>query len=237
MVSGSAGRPSGLALRLGHRTGRQPGAADSGLRPGSCSLADHRGSGPGPVADFADRRTDAAGFEPLSKAYGLPNETDEEKAHKKLVLEQCSKDACKVPMEIIECCAQAIDIIAEFAAKGSALAVSDAGCGAAICKGAMFAASLNIFINTKGMEDREYAEQLKQLEGKQAAAQEKAKSVEKALLDKYAQVKKHCVPPVARLYGDQCGGCNMSLPQVTLRKFKNDVPYIECENCGRMIIQ
>ena len=103
---------------------------------------------------------DAAGFEPLSKAYGLPSVTDEEKAHKKLVLEQCSKDACKVPMEIIECCAQAIDIIAEFAAKGSALAVSDAGCGAAICKGAMFAASLNIFINTKGMEDREYAQQL-----------------------------------------------------------------------------
>ncbi len=85
--------------------------------------------------------------------------------------------------------------------------------------------------------EAEYAEQLKQLEGKQAAAQEKAKSVEKALLDKYAVVKKHCVPPVARLYGDQCGGCNMSLPQVTLRKFKNDVLYIECENCGRMIIQ
>ena len=81
------------------------------------------------------------------------------------------------------------------------------------------------------------SKQLKQLEGKQAAAQEKAKSVEKALLDKYAVVKKHCVPPVARLYGDQCGGCNMSLPQVTLRKFKNDVLYIECENCGRMIIQ
>ena len=85
--------------------------------------------------------------------------------------------------------------------------------------------------------EAEYAEQLKQLEQKQAVAQEKAKSVEKALLDKYAQVKKHCVPPVARLYGDQCGGCNMSLPQVTLRKFKNDVFFIECENCGRMIIQ
>ena len=76
-----------------------------------------------------------------------------------------------------------------------------------------------------------------QLEEKQAFAQEKAKSVEKVLLDKYMQVKKHSVPPVARLYGDQCGGCNMSLPQVTLRKFKADVLYIECENCGRMIIQ
>ncbi len=103
---------------------------------------------------------DAMGFEPLSKAYGLPSETDEQKAHKKLVLEQCSKDACKVPMEIMECCEKAINIMEMFAEKGSALAVSDAGCGATICKSAMFAASLNIFINTKGMEDREYAEQL-----------------------------------------------------------------------------
>lgn len=85
--------------------------------------------------------------------------------------------------------------------------------------------------------EAEYAEQLKQLEEKRALAQEKAKDVDSALLEKYALVKKHCVPPVAKLYGDQCGGCNMSLPQVTIRKFKNDVQYIECENCGRMIIQ
>lgn len=85
--------------------------------------------------------------------------------------------------------------------------------------------------------EAEYGEQMKQLEVKRAAAQEKAKLVDAALLDKYAQVKKHCVPPVARLYGDQCGGCNMSLPQVTLRKFKSDKQYIECENCGRLIIQ
>ena len=85
--------------------------------------------------------------------------------------------------------------------------------------------------------ESEYAVQMKQLEEKRAAAAEKAKGIDADLLEKYAQVKKHCVPPVARLYSDQCGGCNMSLPQVTLRKFKNDVLYIECENCGRMIIQ
>ncbi len=85
--------------------------------------------------------------------------------------------------------------------------------------------------------EAEYAQQLKELEAKRALAQEKAKPIDPALLEKYAVVKKHCVPPVARLYGDQCGGCNMSLPQVTLRKFKNDAKYIECENCGRILIQ
>lgn len=103
---------------------------------------------------------DAQGFEPLSKAYGLPANTDEEKAYKKQVLEDCSVEACKVPMEIMERCCEAIDIIEEFASKGSALAVSDAGCGAVTVKSALFAASLNIFINTKGMENRDKANEL-----------------------------------------------------------------------------
>lgn len=85
--------------------------------------------------------------------------------------------------------------------------------------------------------DVSYREQMKQLEQKRAAAAEKAKEIEPALLEKYNVIKKHCIPPVAKLYGDQCGGCNMSLPQVTLRKFKGDAKYIECENCGRLIIQ
>ena len=89
----------------------------------------------------------------------------------------------------------------------------------------------------KDAYEAEFKEQQEQLAQKRAIAKEKAVDIEPALLEKYALIKKHCVPPVAKLYGDQCGGCNMSLPQVTLRKFKNDVKYIECENCGRLIIQ
>lgn len=85
--------------------------------------------------------------------------------------------------------------------------------------------------------EAEYKEQMAELDKKRAAAQEKSKEIEPALLEKYAVIKKHCARPVARLYGDQCGGCNMSLPQVTLRRFKGDAKYIECENCGRLIIQ
>ena len=45
-------------------------------------------------------------------------------------------------------------------AKGSKLAISDAGVGAAFCKAALQGASLNVYINTKSMADREYAEEL-----------------------------------------------------------------------------
>ena len=70
------------------------------------------------------------------------------------------KDACSVPMEIMEKCCEAIELIKEFAAKGSALAISDAGVGAVFCKAALQGASLNVYINTKSMKNREYAEEL-----------------------------------------------------------------------------
>ncbi len=103
---------------------------------------------------------DAEVFEPLSKAYGMPRETEEQKAEKARVMEIVLKDACSVPMEIMEKCCEALDLLVEFAAKGSALAISDAGVGAVFCKAALQGASLNVYINTKSMKNREYAEEL-----------------------------------------------------------------------------
>lgn len=103
---------------------------------------------------------DAEVFEPLSKAYGMPKETEAEKAEKARVMEAALKDACMVPIEIMEKCCEAIDLLAEFAAKGSVLAISDAGVGAVCCKAALQGASLNVYINTKSMADREFAEAL-----------------------------------------------------------------------------
>lgn len=103
---------------------------------------------------------DAEAFEPLAKAYGMPRETEEEKAEKARVMAIVLKDACAVPMEIMEKCCEAIELIVEFGAKGSKLAISDAGVGAAFCKAALQGASLNVYINTKSMADREYAEEL-----------------------------------------------------------------------------
>ena len=99
---------------------------------------------------------DAEGFEPLAKAYGIPKDDPT----RDQVLEEATLVACKVPMKIMELCCEAIEAIAVFAAKGSRLAVSDAGCGAVCCKAAMQAASLNVFINTKSLKNREAAEAL-----------------------------------------------------------------------------
>lgn len=119
---------------------------------------------------------DAQVFEPLSKAYGLPKNTEEEKAEKARIMEAALKEACSVPMEIMKKCCEAIDVIEVFAEKGSVIAISDAGVGAAFLKGALEGASLNVYINTKSMMDRVYADglneqadQMLQVYGKKAA--------------------------------------------------------------------
>ena len=85
---------------------------------------------------------------------------EEQKAEKARVMEAALKEACTVPLEIMEKCCEALDLVKEFAAKGSVLAVSDAGVAAVCLKAALQGASLNVFINTKAMKDRAYAEEL-----------------------------------------------------------------------------
>ena len=77
---------------------------------------------------------DAEGFLPLARVYGM------------------AKDD---PL-----CLEALEAADRLADIGSRLAVSDAGCAAALLQGGLRAASLNVYINTKAMPDRAAAEGL-----------------------------------------------------------------------------
>lgn len=105
-------------------------------------------------------KKDAEAFEPLSKAYGLPRSTEAEIAEKARVMEDALKVACEVPLEIMKKSCEALDLLQEFSEKGTAIAISDVGCGAVCMKASLQAASLNVFINTKAMKDRDYAEKI-----------------------------------------------------------------------------
>ena len=83
--------------------------------------------------------------------------------------------------------------------------------------------------------DAEYQEKSKELTALKAVAAEKAKGIEQDLMDRYQNIKRRSVPPLAQLYGDQCGGCNMSLPSAVSRKIKAG-ELVECETCGRLLI-
>ena len=99
---------------------------------------------------------DAAAFFPLSKAYGIPKE-DPTRAE---TLEKCTKDALAGPLEMVREVCKTIDLLEEMAAKCSRLIVSDSGCGATRCRAALEAAAMNVFINTKTLTDRAFADEV-----------------------------------------------------------------------------
>ena len=116
---------------------------------------------------------DAACFAPLAAAYGIPKD-DPNRAG---ILEKAPLDACTAPIEIMRLCARAIDLAGVFAEKGSRLALSDAGCAAVLCKAAIQAASLNVFINTGALRDREKAQALNEQANACLAACDKADEI------------------------------------------------------------
>jgi len=105
---------------------------------------------------------DAEMFEPLAKAYKLPKETEEEKAERSRIMEEALKDACTVPLVIMKTCCEAIELHKEFALIGTLIAISDIGCGVSCCRSALQSASLNIFVNTKLIANRDCAEEINQ---------------------------------------------------------------------------
>ena len=103
---------------------------------------------------------DEKAFLPLMEAYKLPHKTELEQAKRTAVLIAAKSQACQPPLKIMRKCCEAIDLCGRFAEIGNKNALSDAGVGVLFCKAALQGASLNIYINTRDLEDEEYAKTL-----------------------------------------------------------------------------
>lgn len=104
-------------------------------------------------------QADAEVFEPLSTAYGLPSETEEQKLEKERVLQEALIQATQIPLEIAQSSLEGIKLLEQYARKGSRLVVSDAGVGVIFCKSALQGAKLNVLINLKLMKNEELKNQ------------------------------------------------------------------------------
>lgn len=103
---------------------------------------------------------DAEAFAPLAEAYSMPKGTPKELDEKERVMEAALYEASIVPLEIMEKIFLAMGHMRILEEKGSRLAVSDVGVAVLFGRAALEGASLNVYINTKMMKDRERAEDL-----------------------------------------------------------------------------
>lgn len=108
---------------------------------------------------------DVQAFDAVMGAYGLPKGTDDEKLARADKIQAALKTACDVPLACCRACRSVIDLAAITADKGNLNVVSDAGVAVLSAYAGLRSAALNVYVNAKGLEDRDFAdERLKELE-------------------------------------------------------------------------
>ena len=103
-------------------------------------------------------KADVDVFNRLMTAYGLPKETDEEKAARTEAIQTVLKAATQVPLDCARACAEAIDLSRCAANIGSIGVISDAGAAVMAGYSGLKSAALNVYINTGSLKDRSFAE-------------------------------------------------------------------------------
>ncbi|MBQ8953726.1 MAG: hypothetical protein IJ048_06385 [Clostridia bacterium] len=87
----------------------------------------------------------------------------------------------------------------------------------------------------KGQYENEFKDAQAKLAELKARAEAEGKAIDPAMMAHYRQVKQHAMPPMAKINGDRCGGCNMSLPAATRDRLNAGNDIVECDNCGRIL--
>lgn len=104
--------------------------------------------------DMVDR--DAGAFLPLAAVYKMPSETDEEKVAKHAQMQLCLKRAAGVPLDLLRLSKRVLDLHEDLLEKGSVMLLSDVGVGVAMLRSAALSARINVMINIKDLDDRDF---------------------------------------------------------------------------------
>ena len=99
---------------------------------------------------------DTAAFNKVMEAYGLPKETDPQRALRSAAIAEATKEATLVPLEVMKHCIDAMALVQEVAADGNQNSVSDAGVSAVMLNAACESAALNVRINLNSLSDSDF---------------------------------------------------------------------------------
>jgi glutamate formiminotransferase/formiminotetrahydrofolate cyclodeaminase len=101
---------------------------------------------------------DTNAFNKIMDAFGLPKDTDEQKAKRKQAIEDATKYAIEIPLAVMKASHASLELIAKMVEIGLPSSISDAGVGALCVRTAVTGAYLNVRINAVGLADKAYAE-------------------------------------------------------------------------------
>ena len=134
------------------------------------------------MGDFtADIDRDSDAYDRVFACFKMPKETDEEKAARSAAIQEATKYAAQVPLEVARRACALMPLIAEVALKGNQNAVTDACVAMMSARNAVLAAVLNVRINLSSLKD---AELVTRLQAEADGLELQACQQEQALLNK-----------------------------------------------------
>jgi glutamate formiminotransferase len=123
---------------------------------------------------------DTNAFNKIMDAFGLPKSNDEEKARRKQAIQDATKFAIEIPFKTMSLSCESMQVMLEMAKNGLEASISDAGVGALAARSAVQGAFLNVKINCKSYNDKEFvADILKKGE----EIEKRALAIEKEVMD------------------------------------------------------
>ena len=103
---------------------------------------------------------DTEAFNRIMAAFGLPKETEEEKAARSAAIQKATLFATEVPLHTMQASFKVFGLCRAMAEEGNPNSVSDAGVGVLAARTAVLGAGLNVKINASGLKDKATAERL-----------------------------------------------------------------------------
>ncbi|MBN1339997.1 MAG: glutamate formimidoyltransferase [Bacteroidales bacterium] len=99
---------------------------------------------------------DTLAFNRIMDAFGLPKKSEEDKKARQNAIQEATRYAIEVPFRVMNVCYDSMEVMQAMAETGNPNSVSDAGVGAIAACAGVRGAHLNVKINTSGLEDKEF---------------------------------------------------------------------------------
>jgi formiminotetrahydrofolate cyclodeaminase len=108
----------------------------------------------GTFSQLIDR--DTLAFNKVMEAFGLPKDSEPQKALRSVAILEATKEAALVPLEVMKHCIDALALAQQTASKGNINSISDAGVSALMLHAACEGAALNVKINLNSLDDSDF---------------------------------------------------------------------------------
>lgn len=104
---------------------------------------------------------DSRAFDKVMEAYRLPKTTEDQITEKSLAVEEALKDATLVPFEVLQKCADLLDLAQTVALHGNRNSLSDAGVAGLTAQACAEGAYFNVRINLPNIRDQKFKTRIK----------------------------------------------------------------------------